>query len=109
LIEGSSAKLRRRLSGDLDTIVLQAMRKEPARRYGSVERFAEDIRRHLDGLPVTARRDSWSYRAGKFVTRHKLGVAATALLVTAILGGVAATVRDARNAASTTSASSPTL
>ena len=44
------------LSGDLDTIVLQAMRKDPLRRYASVEQFAEDIRRHLEGLPVTARR-----------------------------------------------------
>lgn len=95
----SPEKLRRRLRGDLDTIVLHAMSKEPARRYGSVERFAEDIRRHLEGLPVTARRDSWSYRAGKFITRHKLGVAATALLVAAILGGVIATVREARIAA----------
>src|SRR5277367_3952257 len=99
LREGSKAKLRRRLRGDLDTIVLQAMRKEPPRRYASVEQFAEDIRRHLDGLPVTARPDSWSYRAGKFAIRHKLGVAATALILTAVLGGVAATVREARIAA----------
>lgn len=95
----SASKLRRRLSGDLDTIVLHALRKEPQRRYASVEQFAEDIRRHLEGLPVTARRDSWSYRAGKFATRHKLGVIATALALTAVLGGVAATVREARLAA----------
>ena len=99
LPEGSTAKLRRRLRGDLDTIVLQAMRKEPQRRYASAEQFAEDIRLHLQGLPVTARRDSWSYRAGKFAIRHKLGVAATALILTAVLGGVAATVREARIAA----------
>jgi non-specific serine/threonine protein kinase/serine/threonine-protein kinase len=99
LREGSPAKLRRRLSGDLDTIVLQAMRKDPLRRYVSVEQFAEDIRRHLEGLPVTARRDSWRYRAGKFAIRHKLGVAATALVLTAVLGGIAATVREARIAA----------
>jgi len=97
--EGSADKLRRRLSGDLDTIVLRAMDKEPQRRYASVEQFAEDIRRHLAGLPVTARRDSWNYRAGKFVIRHKLAVAATALVLTAVLGGVAATVREARIAA----------
>ena len=99
LPEGSPAKLRRRLSGDLDTIVLRALRKGPQRRYTSVEQFAEDIRRHLDGLPVTARPDSWSYRAEKFVIRHKLAVTATALVLTAVMGGVAATVREARIAA----------
>jgi len=97
--EGSTVKLRRRLSGDLDDIVLMSLRKEPLRRYPSVEQFAEDIRRHLEGLPVTARPDSWKYRAGKFVTRHKLGVAATVLVLIAVLGGVAATVREARIAA----------
>ena len=98
--EGSHARLQRRLSGDLDTIVLRALNKEPQRRYGSVEQFAEDIRRHLEGRPVTARRDSWNYRAGKFAIRHKLGVTASALVVTAVLGGVVATVREARIAAS---------
>src|SRR5580704_15301554 len=71
--EASPAKLRRRLAGDLDTIVLRAMHKEPQRRYVSVEQFSEDIRRHLNGLPVIARRDSWPYRAGKFAIRHKVG------------------------------------
>lgn len=97
--ESSPAKLRRRLSGDLDTIALRALRKEPQRRYASVEQFAEDIRRHLDGLPITALRDSWRYRARKFTVRHKLGVTATALVLAAVLGGVAATVREARIAA----------
>ena len=73
LVEGSPARLHRRLTGDVDTIVLHALRKEPQRRYASVEQFAGDIRRHLEGLPVTARRDSWRYRAGKFAVRHKLG------------------------------------
>jgi len=97
--EGSTSTLRRRLSGDLDVIVLKAIRKEPQRRYGSVEQLAEDIRRHMEGRPVSARRDSWRYRAGKFVIRHKLGVTATALVLTAVLGGVAATVREGRIAA----------
>jgi non-specific serine/threonine protein kinase/serine/threonine-protein kinase len=98
--QGSSpAKLRRRLSGDLDTITLRALRKEPQRRYASVEKFAEDIQRHLEGLPITALRDSWRYRARKFTVRHKLGVTATALVLMAVLGGVAATVREARIAA----------
>jgi eukaryotic-like serine/threonine-protein kinase len=97
--EGSDAKLRRLLRGDLDTITLRALRKEAQRRYASVEQFAEDIRRHLEGLPITALRDSWKYRARKFAVRHKLGVTATALVLTAVLGGVAATVREARIAA----------
>ena len=96
LSEGSAAKLRRRLSGDLDDIVMMSLRKEPQRRYASVEQFAEDIRRHLEGLPVIARRDSWRYRAGKFVVRHKLGVAASALVLLAVAGGVGATIREAR-------------
>ncbi len=97
--EGSAARLGRLLAGDLDDIVLKALRKEPQRRYASVEQFAEDIRRHLEGRPVSARRDSWRYRAEKFVIRHKLGVTATTLVLTAVLGGVVATVREARIAA----------
>jgi eukaryotic-like serine/threonine-protein kinase len=97
--EGTTAKLRRRLSGDLDTIVRRSMHKEPSRRYPSVEQFSEDIRRHLEGLPVSARRDSWTYRAGKFASRHKLGVASTALIALAVAGGVGSTIREARIAA----------
>jgi eukaryotic-like serine/threonine-protein kinase len=97
--EESPAKLRRRLRGDLDTIVLKAMHKEPQRRYASVEQFAEDIQRHLEGRPVIARRDSWRYRAGKFAARHKLGVTATVLVLLAIAGGIVATLREARIAA----------
>jgi len=89
-------QIHRRLCGDLDNIVLRAMRKQPERRYSSVEALADDLRRHLQGLPVSARGDSWSYRAGKFVTRHKVGVAASALVVMAVAGGAAATVREAR-------------
>jgi serine/threonine-protein kinase len=74
------AKLARRLVGDLDNIVLMALRKEPERRYQSVEQFSEDIRRHLAGLPVMAREDTFSYRAAKFVGRHKAGVVALVLL-----------------------------
>ena len=94
--ERSPARLRRRLAGDLDNIVLKAMRKEPPRRYASVEQFAEDIHRHLEGLPVTAAPDSLGYRANKFVRRHSVGVAATALIVLTVLGGVTATVREAQ-------------
>ena len=87
------------LRGDLDEIVLKALRKEPQRRYASVEQMAEDIRRHLDGLPVVARRYSTWYRVTKFVVRHKLGVAAGVVVLLAIAGGVAATVREAQIAA----------
>lgn len=95
----SPAKLRRLLRGDLDTIILRAMHKDPQRRYASAERFSEDIKRHLEGRAVTARRDSWRYRAGKFVIRHKIGVAATLVVVLAVAVGVAATIREARIAA----------
>jgi non-specific serine/threonine protein kinase/serine/threonine-protein kinase len=94
--EGSPAKLQRRLKGDLDNIVLMALRKEPQRRYASVEQFAEDVRRHLEALPVTATRGSWRYRAGKFVTRNRASVAAAALVALALAIGVGATLREAR-------------
>ncbi len=90
------ARLQRQLRGDLDNIVLKALRKDPTRRYVSVEQMAEDIRRHLQGRPVTAMPDSASYRLGKFVRRHTAGVAATALIALAITGGVAATWWEAR-------------
>src|SRR5689334_4869626 len=89
-------KLKRRLRGDLDNIVLKALRKEPTRRYASAEQLAEDIRRHLQGLPVTATPDSVPYRASKFVRRHKAGAAAAALVALAIIGGVVTTLREAR-------------
>jgi non-specific serine/threonine protein kinase/serine/threonine-protein kinase len=94
--EGTPAKLQRRLGGDLDDITMMALRKEPVRRYSSVEQFAEDIRRHLDGLAVAANKGSWSYRAEKFVQRHKVGIAAGAVVLLAVAGGVGATIREAR-------------
>jgi tetratricopeptide (TPR) repeat protein len=94
--EGSPAKLQRRLHGDLDDITLMALRKEPSQRYGSVERFAEDIQNHLEGRPVNASRGSWNYRAGKFVARHRVGAAATTAILLALAGGIGATVHQAR-------------
>jgi eukaryotic-like serine/threonine-protein kinase len=76
---GSTVKrLMRGLAGDLDNIVLMAMRKEPERRYSSAEQMAGDIQRYLDGKPVIARRDTVSYRTSKFVKRHWLPVSAAA-------------------------------
>ena len=89
-------KLRRRLAGDLDNILLKALRKEPERRYASVQEFSEDIRRHLKGLPVLARPDTFSYRASKFVTRHKAGVAAALIVVLTLLSATAITSWQAR-------------
>jgi len=94
--EPTPARLRRRLSGDLDNILLMALRKEPERRYRSVQQFADDITRHLEGLPVTASKGSWSYAAGKFVSRHRAAVAGTALVILALLAGMVATERQAR-------------
>jgi eukaryotic-like serine/threonine-protein kinase len=89
-------KLRRALSGDLDNIVLKALRKEPERRYASVEQFSEDIRRHLEHLPVIARKDTRGYRASKFVVRHKAGIAATLAVAFTLIGGLLITVREER-------------
>ena len=74
----TSSRLRRSLKGDLDNIVLMAMRKEPDRRYSSSQQMASDIQRYLDGKPVMARRDTWSYRSSKFLRRHWLPVSAFA-------------------------------
>jgi len=89
-------KLRKILAGDLDNIVLKALKKEPQRRYATVEQFSEDIRRYLTGLPVIAHKDTVGYRTYKFVSRHKLGVAAAALLVLSLAGGLIATLWQAR-------------
>jgi eukaryotic-like serine/threonine-protein kinase len=95
----------RRLRGDLDTIVATAMRKEPERRFATVEALATDVRRHLAGRPVSARPDTWRYRAGKFVGRNRAGVAASAAFVALLAGyGVSLAVhadRIAREAART--------
>ena len=87
-------KLQRLLRGDLDNIVLKALRKEPERRYASVEQFSEDIRRHLEGLPVIARPDTFFYRSGKFVNRHKTGVAAAITVLLTLIVGLVVTVHE---------------
>jgi eukaryotic-like serine/threonine-protein kinase len=84
------------LRGDLDNIVLTAIRKEPSRRYTSVDQFSEDIRRHLAGLPVRARRDTIGYRTSKFVARHRVSVAAAAMVAVAIIASLLVAVWQAR-------------
>jgi serine/threonine-protein kinase len=88
----------RSLRGDLDNIVLMAMRKEPSRRYASVAQFSEDIRRHVEGLPVVARKDTIGYRSAKFMRRHRVGVAAATLVTMAIIAGLIVALWEARQA-----------
>jgi serine/threonine-protein kinase len=101
----TAARLRRQLAGDLDNIVLMAMRKEPERRYGSVEQLAADIANYMRGMPVIARRDTWSYRTRKFIGRHSAGVAFATALAILLVGFAAATyvqaerIRQQRDAA----------
>jgi non-specific serine/threonine protein kinase/serine/threonine-protein kinase len=95
----STGKLRRLLRGDIDNIVLKALRKEPHRRYASVEQFAQDIRYQLAGLPVGASKGSRSYRAKKFLRRNRVGVTAGALVVLTLIVGLIVTLREARIAA----------
>ncbi len=86
------------LRGDLDNIVLKALRKEPLRRYSSAENFSEDIKRFLRGLPVTARPNTFSYRAEKFYKRNRASVIGGILILLAVLGGIAATLWQAQSA-----------
>lgn len=93
----SVERLRRRLQGDLDNIVLMALRKEPNRRYASAEQFAEDIERFLREEPVVAHRDSRRYRLKKFVARHRNAVWASAAFVVLLIAfGIAMSVQSAR-------------
>jgi len=92
----SEIRNQKSLRGDLDNIVLMALRKEPERRYQSVEQFSEDVRRHLEERPVLARRDTAGYRAGKFVRRNKTALAAAALVLFILVGGIIATSWQAR-------------
>lgn len=96
-LRGDSApRLQRRLAGDLDNIVLKAIRKEPRERYSSADQLSDDIRRHLEGLPVLARKSTLAYRARKYVLRHKVGVTAAALIFLSLLTGIVLTLREAR-------------
>ena len=89
-------RLRRRLAGDLDTIVLMALRKDPRRRYGSVQQLADDVQRHLQRRPVSAQKDTLTYRTRKFVGRNRTIVAGTLVAVLAIVAGAVAAFWQAR-------------
>jgi len=92
----SPEKLRNQLKGDLDNIVQMALRKEPIRRYASVDRLSQDIQRHLENLPVLARSATLAYTARKFAARHRTAVAAAILIVLSLVTGLAVSVREAR-------------
>jgi non-specific serine/threonine protein kinase/serine/threonine-protein kinase len=87
-----------RIPADVDRIVLKALRKEPERRYDSAGQFADDVQRFIEGRPVLAAPDTLRYRAGKFVRRHALAAGAAAAIVIAVIGGVTATLWQARAA-----------
>ena len=88
-------KLRRQLSGDLENIASMALRKEPERRYQSVQQLSQDIQNYLDGLPVSARDQTLFYSAGKLIRRNKVSAAALVLLILSIVAGWVSTARQA--------------
>jgi eukaryotic-like serine/threonine-protein kinase len=92
----SSERLRYRINGDLDNIVLKAIRKDPRQRYSSADQLSDDIRRHLEHLPILARKSSLSYRCRKYILRHKFGVVAAAVLFASLMAGMGLTLREAR-------------
>jgi serine/threonine protein kinase/Tfp pilus assembly protein PilF len=91
--------LHRRLRGDLDNIVLMALRKEPERRYGSAAQLSRDLESHLQNLPVVARPDTLPYRLRKFVRRHRAGAAAAAVVALLIAGFIVSLIVQGRRIA----------
>lgn len=91
-------RLQRQLRGDLDTIIGKALKKNPADRYSSVTALADDLQRYLKHEPISARPDTLTYRAGRFVRRNRLAVALTAFALVAVIAGVAGTLIQARTA-----------
>jgi serine/threonine-protein kinase len=91
-------RLRRLLRGDLETIVVKALKKKPEERYGSVADLADDLRRYLEHQPIRARPDTLAYRAAKFVRRHRPPVALGALLAAAVVAGTTGTFVQGRRA-----------
>jgi serine/threonine protein kinase/tetratricopeptide (TPR) repeat protein len=95
----TTQSLRARIRGDLDTIVLKALRKAPTERYATVDALSEDVRRYLDDEPVLARPESFRYRARKYVRRHRLAVTAAAAVALSIVAGVVSVVVQSRETA----------
>jgi tetratricopeptide (TPR) repeat protein len=95
---GATDRLRRQLRGDLDTIVLKALKKNPEERYGSVGALAGDLRRYLRNEPISARPDTVRYRAAKFVRRHRAALALATFAVVATIAGLVGTILQARTA-----------
>lgn len=92
--DGTLKKLRRALAGDVDHIVLKALRKEPCHRYTSVQALSEDIDRHLRGFPIFARKGTLHYRIAKIVRRHRFGVAALGVGLLAVMAFIALTINQ---------------
>jgi eukaryotic-like serine/threonine-protein kinase len=93
------SETQRACRGDLDIILAKALKKSPLERYATVTAFADDVRRHLRNEPVTARRDSLRYRAGRFVMRHRLGIVAATTVIVALIAGTTIAVVQARESA----------
>lgn len=91
-------QLSRQISGDLDNIVLTAMRKEPQCRYASAAELSDDLRRHMESLPILAQEDRRAYRARKFIRRNRLAVGAALLVTASLVGGIVTTSVQARRA-----------
>ena len=98
-VAATDRRLAHLLDGDLDSIVLMAMRKEPARRYASADMLRQDVERHLAGLPVLAHRGSRRYRLQKFLRRHRVEAAAAAIVMVALVAGLSVAVAQGQRAA----------
>ena len=98
-VAATDRRLAQLLGGDLDSIVLMAMRKEPARRYASADMLRQDVERHLAGLPVLAHRGNRRYRLQQFLRRHRVEAAAAAIVIVALVAGLSVAVTQGQRAA----------
>src|SRR6056297_156541 len=94
----SPQDITKKLRGDIDAIIYKALHKDPERRYASVDGLITDIERYQNNLPVFAQPDTFTYRAGKFFRRHKLGIAAVAMIFFVLIGGIVTTMWQAEQA-----------